>query len=106
MLLVNQIAIHVLYMVTQYSQTLCFSVSGESLTRRVRYLTFKAMLQQEIGWFDDNQNTTGILVGTLSDDGRNVQAVCDTFADVLDNSYYCQFSYHVMYVLLCIKLCS
>ena len=73
-------------MVTQYSQTLCFSVSGESLTRRVRYLTFKAMLQQEISWFDDNQNTTGILVGTLSDDGRNVQAVCDTFADVLDNA--------------------
>ena len=56
-------------------QTLCFSVSGENLTRRVRYLTFKAMLQQEISWFDNEENTTGVLVGTLSDDGRNVQAV-------------------------------
>lgn len=64
-------------------QTLCFSVSGESFTRRVRHLTFKAMLRQEIGWFDEDQNTTGILVGTLADDGRNVQAVCDTFSHAL-----------------------
>ena len=61
-------------------QTLCFSMSGESLTRRVRYLTFKAMLRQEISWFDSEQNTTGILVGTLSDDGRNVQAVSNAYA--------------------------
>ena len=64
-------------------QTLCFSVSGECFTRRVRHFTFKAMLRQEIGWFDDDQNTTGILVGTLADDGRNVQAVRDTITNVL-----------------------
>ena len=52
-------------------------MSGENLTQRVRYLAFKAMLRQEIGWFDNEENTTGILVGTLSDDGRNVQAVCN-----------------------------
>ena len=58
-----------------FDYRLCFSASGESLTRRVRYPTFKAMLRQEIGWFDNDENTTGILIGTLSDDGRNVQAV-------------------------------
>ena len=36
---------------------------------------FKAMLRQEIGWFDSDDNTTGVLVGTLSEDGRNVQSV-------------------------------
>ena len=58
-------------------------MSGECLTRRVRHFTFKAMLRQEMGWFDDDQNTTGILVSTLADDGRNVQAVCDTLTHVL-----------------------
>lgn len=56
-------------------QTLCFAVSGDRLTQRLRHLTFKAMLRQEIGWFDDERNSTGALTTRLASDAGQVQGV-------------------------------
>ena len=56
-------------------QTLCFSMSGENLTLNLRDQAFKAMLRQEIGWFDEVTNSTGALTNILSDDTRNAQGV-------------------------------
>ena len=52
---------------------LCFTVSGENLTSRLRSLSFKAMLRQEIGWFDEERNSTGALTTRLADDAAKVQ---------------------------------
>ena len=38
-----------------------FSISGENLTNRMRKDAFKAMLGQEMGWYDLKENNTGAL---------------------------------------------
>ena len=52
---------------------MCFSISGETLTARLRSLSFKAMLRQEIGWFDEERNSSGALITRLADDASKVQ---------------------------------
>ena len=56
-------------------QTLCFAVSGDKLTARLRKMTFKAMLRQEVSWFDDERNSTGALTTRLASDAGQVQGV-------------------------------
>ena len=53
-------------------QGLMFGLSGERLTKRVRILMFGAMLKQDMGWFDQNENNTGALCSRLS---NNAQAI-------------------------------
>lgn len=50
-----------------------FSVSGGALTARLRFSAFKAMLRQEIGWFDEERNSSGALITRLADDAAKVQ---------------------------------
>lgn len=40
-----------------------------------RLMTFAAMLQQDCGWFDREENAVGFLVSHLSVDAANVQNV-------------------------------
>ncbi|XP_022083016.1 multidrug resistance protein 1A-like isoform X3 [Acanthaster planci] len=47
--------------------------SGEELTIRLRHMAFKAMLRQEIGWFDDKKNSTGALTTRLATEASQVQ---------------------------------
>jgi len=48
-------------------------VSGEYLTNRLRSSAFKALLRQEISWFDEERNSTGSLTTRLADDAAKVQ---------------------------------
>ncbi len=52
---------------------MCFSISGEYLTTRLRSASFKAVLRQEISWFDQERNSTGALTTRLADDAAQVQ---------------------------------
>ncbi|KAI3786221.1 hypothetical protein L1987_45356 [Smallanthus sonchifolius] len=54
--------------------------AGSKLTNRVRNLLFRSILKQEPGWFDSDQNSTGILVSRLSID-------CVSFRSVLADRY-------------------
>ncbi|XP_056007799.1 ATP-dependent translocase ABCB1-like isoform X2 [Ostrea edulis] len=56
-------------------QGYCFGVSGENLTMRLRRLVFKAMLRQEIAWFDNHKNSTGALTTRLATDASLVQGI-------------------------------
>ncbi|XP_078519646.1 ATP-binding cassette sub-family B member 5-like isoform X4 [Lissotriton helveticus] len=47
--------------------------SGEVLTMRLRRMAFKAMLHQEIAWFDDKNNSTGALTTRLATDASQIQ---------------------------------
>ena len=58
-----------------FCQTVCFDVAGETLTARLRSLSFKAMLRQEIGWYDEERNSTGALTTRLASDAGQVQGV-------------------------------
>jgi hypothetical protein len=44
----------------------------------MRYLSFKAMLRQEIAWFDQKANSTGALATRLASDASEVKGVCET----------------------------
>ncbi|XP_060638094.2 ATP-binding cassette sub-family B member 5 [Anolis sagrei] len=60
-------------LVTYIIQGFMFAVSGEALTKRLRSLSFKALLQQEIGWFDDHKNGIGVLLTRLATDASQVK---------------------------------
>ncbi len=61
-----------------FVQILAFNVSGENLTSRMRSLAFKAMLRQEIGWFDEEYNSSGALTTRLADDAAKIQGATGT----------------------------
>ncbi|CAG8574146.1 4069_t:CDS:1 [Paraglomus brasilianum] len=52
-----------------------FILSGERLTRRLRSLTFAALIKQEIGFFDDEHNATGVLTSKLAVDASRVEGL-------------------------------
>ncbi|KAM4636210.1 ATP-dependent translocase ABCB1-like [Discoglossus pictus] len=50
-----------------------FGKSGENLTMRLRSLSFKALLRQDIGFFDDHANAVGVLLTRLATDASQVK---------------------------------
>ncbi|KAL3831884.1 hypothetical protein ACJMK2_023581 [Sinanodonta woodiana] len=59
--------------IAYFVQGYTFGRSGEHLTMRLRELSFRAMLRQEIAWFDDHKNNTGALTTRLATDASQVQ---------------------------------
>ena len=51
-------------------------VGGERFTEVLRLKMFKAMLKQEMSWFDRPENTAGILTTKLSVNPTQVNKVC------------------------------
>jgi len=51
-----------------------FAYAGEKLTRRLRVATYKAVLTQEVAYFDDQANTTGRITARLSEEAALVKA--------------------------------
>ncbi|NXL60490.1 MDR1 protein, partial [Chordeiles acutipennis] len=58
---------------TFFFQGYTFGKAGEILTMRLRFMAFKAMLRQEIGWFDNSKNSTGALTTRLANDASQVK---------------------------------
>ncbi|KAJ1920965.1 hypothetical protein H4219_001018 [Mycoemilia scoparia] len=52
-----------------------FTVGSEKLTRKIRYLSFKALLRQEAGFFDDENNGTGALTAKLATEAESINKV-------------------------------
>uniref|UniRef100_A0AAY5KWK8 ATP-binding cassette sub-family B member 5 n=1 Tax=Esox lucius TaxID=8010 RepID=A0AAY5KWK8_ESOLU len=62
------------YMTTLCSlQGFCFGKAGEILTMKVRLMAFKAMMRQDLGWFDHHKNSVGALTTRLATDAAQVQ---------------------------------
>lgn len=55
--------------------TYMLSIAGVKLTTRLRQMTFKAIISQEVGFFDDQKNSVGALCTRLAADCSNVQGV-------------------------------
>lgn len=51
-------------------------VSGERLTRKVRACAFRAVLRQEIGFFDCEKNSVGALTTRLATDSSRLKGIC------------------------------
>lgn len=56
-----------------FFQGFMFGLSGEGLTMRLRQLTFRALLRQEVAYFDEEKNSTGALTTRLSTEASAVQ---------------------------------
>ena len=59
--------------ITQLLSSIGFAKSGEELTMRMRKLTFSAMLRQEMGFFDYETNSVGVLITRLSSDASSLK---------------------------------
>ncbi|KDP36900.1 hypothetical protein JCGZ_08191 [Jatropha curcas] len=71
-----------IYLLQHYFYTLM----GERLTARVRLSMFTAILSNEIGWFDLDENNTGSLTSTLAADATLVRsALADRLSTIVQN---------------------
>ncbi|XP_048433259.1 ABC transporter B family member 13 [Pyrus x bretschneideri] len=71
-----------IYLLQHYFYTLM----GERLTTRVRLLMFKAILSNEVGWFDLEENDTGSLTSTLAANATLVRsALADRLSTIVQN---------------------
>ncbi|XP_040591750.1 phosphatidylcholine translocator ABCB4 isoform X3 [Mesocricetus auratus] len=68
----------VLSFFTFFLQGFTFGKAGEILTTRLRSMAFKAMLRQDMSWFDDYKNSTGALSTRLATDAAQVQGATGT----------------------------
>ncbi|XP_047055174.1 ABC transporter B family member 9-like [Lolium rigidum] len=52
-----------------------FGMAGGKLIERVRALSFKSIMHQEVSWFDDSSNSSGALGARLSVDALNIRSL-------------------------------
>nr|GMC75949.1 ABC transporter B family member 19-like [Ipomoea batatas] len=70
--------------VTMICQQGFCGLAGTKLTSRIRNVLFKSILKQEPGWFDFDENSTGVLVSRLSIDSVSFRSVLgDRFSVLL-----------------------
>ncbi|XAR61640.1 Xenobiotic-transporting ATPase [Bertholletia excelsa] len=63
-----------------------YTLMGERLTARVRLLMFSAILSNEVGWFDLEENNTGLLMSKLAADATLVRsALADRLSTIVQN---------------------
>ncbi|CAK8684381.1 ATP-dependent translocase ABCB1-like [Clavelina lepadiformis] len=67
------IGLGVLGLISYFLAAYMFAKSGTELTTRLREQTFRAILRQDIAFFDESSNNTGTLVSRLSNDASRVQ---------------------------------
>ncbi|ONK58954.1 uncharacterized protein A4U43_C08F1440 [Asparagus officinalis] len=81
-------------------QHLNFSIIGERLTLRVREIMFRAILRNEIGWFDGPSNTSSALLSRLETDATLLRTVVvDRISILLQNSGIIVSSFIISFIL-------
>ncbi|XP_047455984.1 bile salt export pump isoform X2 [Mugil cephalus] len=97
-------------LVSQFVQGYAFAKSGEVLTRRLRKLGFQAMLKQEIGWFDDPNNSPGTLTTRLATDasmirdatGSQIGTIINSITNIVTSFIIAfVFSWKLAFVIVC-----
>jgi ABC-type multidrug transport system fused ATPase/permease subunit len=69
------VAIAVAVLFVQVLQDFVFAVGAERLTERIRSMTFRAILRQEVSFFDSKKTSAGVLATRLSQDAALVQGM-------------------------------
>ena len=54
-------------------QSYCFNFMGQRLGFKVRIMMMRALLRQEVGWYDQERNSSGVLTSKLSADALAVK---------------------------------
>ncbi|CAL9050617.1 unnamed protein product [Musa banksii] len=76
-----------LYAVVAYLvQHYFFSIMGENLTTRVRRMMLAAILRNEVGWFDEEENNSSLVAARLANDAADVKsAIAERISVILQN---------------------
>ncbi|KAM0043247.1 putative ABC-type xenobiotic transporter [Helianthus debilis subsp. tardiflorus] len=64
----------VVTVIANFLQHFYFGIMGEKMTERVRRMMFSAMLRNEVGWFDEEENSADTLSMRLANDATFVRA--------------------------------
>ncbi|KAL4199105.1 hypothetical protein AMTRI_Chr03g143190 [Amborella trichopoda] len=68
------------------AQNYFFGIAGAKLVQRIRALSFERVVHQEISWFDEPENSSGMIGARLSGDAATVRSlVGDALALVVQN---------------------
>ncbi|NP_084237.1 ATP-binding cassette sub-family B member 5 [Mus musculus] len=67
------VVLGIVALVTYLMQGLFYGRAEENLAMRLRHSAFKAMLYQDMAWYDDKENNTGALTTTLAVDVAQIQ---------------------------------
>ncbi|KAJ0974223.1 hypothetical protein J5N97_016188 [Dioscorea zingiberensis] len=77
-----------------------YTLMGEKLTSRVRLLMFSAILNNEIGWFDLEENNSGFLTSSLAADATLVRsALADRMSTIVQNVALTVTAFVIAFVL-------
>ncbi|XP_060726456.1 ATP-dependent translocase ABCB1-like [Tachysurus vachellii] len=72
--------------ITYFLQGYMFGKSGEILTMRLRSQAFKAILRQDVGWFDNHDNAVGVLTTKLATDASMVKGAAGSRLGLTSNT--------------------
>ncbi|PIN03579.1 Multidrug/pheromone exporter, ABC superfamily [Handroanthus impetiginosus] len=77
-----------------------YNLMGERLIARVRLMMFSAILRNEIGWFDKDENSTGSLASKLATDATLVRsAIADRISTLVQNIALSVTAFVIAFVL-------
>ena len=62
------LVVSILSFFTAVSQKFCFGVIGENVTMKIRKQLYAGILSKHMGWFDDKNNSPGVLSATMASD--------------------------------------
>lgn len=70
-------------------QQLTFGTMGQHLALRVRLLMFRSIMRQEVGWFDQEANSSGQLTSRLAEDASTVRGAVGDVLGVMMQNVFC-----------------
>uniref|UniRef100_A0A7N0REL0 ABC transporter B family member 19 n=1 Tax=Kalanchoe fedtschenkoi TaxID=63787 RepID=A0A7N0REL0_KALFE len=77
-----------------------FSIMGENLTTRVRRMMLAAILRNEVGWFDEDEQNSGLLTARLATDAADVKsAISERISVILQNMTSLLISFIVAFIV-------
>ncbi|CAM8883926.1 unnamed protein product [Rhodiola kirilowii] len=77
-----------------------FSIMGENLTTRVRRMMLAAILRNEVGWFDEEEQNSGLLSARLATDAADVKsAISERISVILQNMTSLLISFIVAFIV-------
>jgi ATP-binding cassette subfamily B (MDR/TAP) protein 1 len=86
------VALAALSLLLNIGQHYNFGAMGEYLTKRIREQILEKILTFEIGWFDQDENSTGVICSLLAKDANIVSSLTRLNSriqrTVLTNVYY------------------
>lgn len=60
-----------------------YGMAAERLTKRIRELSFRAMLRQDVAWFDAPDHSSGALTALLATDAAKIESLTGTQMNVV-----------------------